>query len=208
MNKRIIFLLGATILGLGIGITLFFLKFSSSRQISYKECENAGGVIWLVDLYHPDICPACAEYRACEMAYNDYREVCPECYGPCQECQEQYSLEDSCPECYGPCQACANQYLNDFESEEERDRLCPECKACEMCREDIDGKKISCPPCLSCNACKEENKRYSDIRDVCPQVVACSECMESNFPYPDRCPEGREKIGEVSDTAIWSQCCK
>jgi hypothetical protein len=56
-------------------------------------------------------------------------------------------------------------------------------------------------------ACEEENKGYSDIRDVCPQVVACTECLENNFPCRDRCPDGKEKIGEISDAAIWFQCC-
>jgi hypothetical protein len=208
MKKRIILLLGIGFLALGIGFSVFYLKPDSSRKITFEECENAGGAAWLVDLYHPDICSSCAEYRACEIGYNDYREVCPECYAACQECQDQYSLKESCPECYGPCQACQNKYLNDFESEEERYALCPECKECEICREEIDTKKSNCPPCISCNECKEENKRYSDIRDVCPQIIPCSECKKSNFPYPDSCPDGREKIGEISDAAIWFQCCK
>ena len=65
-----------------------------------------------------------------------------------------------------------------------------------------------CSSCAEYQACEEENKGYSDIRDVCPQVAACTECLESNFPYPDRCPDGKEKIGEISDAAIWFQCCK
>ena len=119
-KKQIILLLGMGLLALGIGITFFYLKFSSSREITFEECANAGGVAWRVDLYHPDICSACAEYQTCE----------------------------------------------------------------------------------------EENKGVSDIRDVCPQVVACTECLERNFPYPATCPDGREKIGEISDAAIWFQCCK
>jgi hypothetical protein len=120
MQKRIILLLGIAFLALGIGITFLYLKFNSSREMTFEECVNAGGVAWRVDLYHPDICSSCAEYQACA----------------------------------------------------------------------------------------EENKGYSDIRDVCPQVVECTECLENNFPFPDRCPDGKEKIGEVSDAAIWFQCCK
>ena len=119
-KKQIILLLGMGLLALGIGITFFYLKFSSSREITFEECANAGGVAWRVDLYHPDICSACAEYQTCE----------------------------------------------------------------------------------------EENKGVSDIRDVCSQGVACTECLERNFPYPDTCPEGREKVGEISDAAIWFQCCR
>jgi hypothetical protein len=65
-----------------------------------------------------------------------------------------------------------------------------------------------CSSCAEYQACEEKNKGYSDIRDVCPQVTACTECIESNFSYPDRCPDGRKKIGEISDAAIWFQCCK
>jgi hypothetical protein len=120
MKKRTMLLLGIGLLALGIGLTLFYLKPDSSRKITFEECENAGGMAWRVDLYHPDICSACAAFQACE----------------------------------------------------------------------------------------EENNGYSDIRDVCPQVFACTECMKSNFPYPDKCPDGREKVGEISDAAIWFQCCK
>jgi hypothetical protein len=120
MKKQIILLLGMVFLALGVAITIFYLRFNSSREITFEECVNAGGVAWRVDLYHPDICSSCAEYRACA----------------------------------------------------------------------------------------EENKGASDIRDVCPQGFACTECTESNFPYPDKCPDGREKVGEISDAAIWFQCCK
>ena len=76
-----------------------------------------GGEAWQVDLYHRDICSACAEFRECEIEFNDYREECPECYGACQECKDQYSLYQSCPEC------------------EIRD----------SCREELNFKIISCP---------------------------------------------------------------
>jgi hypothetical protein len=207
MKKGIILLIGV-FLTLGIGFAIYYLKFDSSRKITFEACTNAGGVPWRVDLYHPDICSSCTEYRACEMEYNDLREVCPEYYGACQACQDQNSLKKSCPQCYGPCQACENKYLNDFESEEERQELCPECKACEICREELNIQRSNCPPCLSCNACREKNKRYTDIREVCPQIIPCTDCLQSNFPYPDRCPDGRKKIGEISDAAIWFQCCK
>jgi len=119
-KKQILLLLGMGLLALAIGITCVYLKFNSSREITFEECANAGGLAWRVDLYHPDICSSCADYQTCE----------------------------------------------------------------------------------------EENKGVSDIRDVCPQGVACTECLERNFPYPDTCPEGREKVGEISDAAIWFQCCK
>lgn len=114
LKKLILLLLGIGLLVIGIGLIIFFLKPDSPRQMTFKECEEVGGEAWRVDLYHPDICPACAEYRACE----------------------------------------ANQ------------------------------------------------------GDECPQDKSCAKCMEDNFPYPDRCPEGEEKIGVISDAAIWFQCCK
>jgi hypothetical protein len=208
MKKRIFLFLGIGLLVIAFGLAIFYLRPERFRRLTFAECGKAGGVSWPVDLYDPDICPACAEFRLCESEYNDFSQVCPECYGACQECQEQYSVAESCPECYGPCQECENKYLNEFESEEERFSLCPVCQECEICREDINLKKINCPACISCNECKEANKRTADIGDVCPQVDPCTECMNANFPYPDRCPDGREKIGEISDAATWFQCCR
>ena len=120
MTKKRMILLVLWILILGISFTISYRKLGSSRELSFEECEKAGGTAWLVDLYHPDICPACAEYRACE----------------------------------------------------------------------------------------EQNKGAADMRAVCPQVVPCTECLNRNSPYPDRCPDGLQKIGEISDAAIWFQCCR
>jgi len=74
-------------------------------------------------------------------------------------------------------------------------------------RVDLYNPEI-CSACAEYQTCKAENKTASDIREVCPQVNACTECVTENFPYPDRCPGGKEKIGEISDAAIWFQCCK
>jgi hypothetical protein len=114
MKKIILVLLVVGLLVFGIGFIIFFLKPDSARQMTFKECEEASGEAWRVDLFHPDICPACSEYRACE----------------------------------------------------------------------------------------------TEKGDECLQVISCTECLKNNFPYPDRCPEGRKKIGEISDAAIWFQCCK
>lgn len=65
-----------------------------------------------------------------------------------------------------------------------------------------------CPACTEYLVCEEQNKDAADIREVCPQVMACAECMDVNFPYSDTCPNGKQKIGEISDAAIWFQCCK
>ena len=115
-------LLVVLFLVISIGFTVSYLKLDpdSQRKITFEECEKAGGTAWRADPYHPDICPACAEYRACE----------------------------------------------------------------------------------------EQNQGASDIREVCPQVVPCTACLEQNFPYPDRCPDGLQKIVEISDAAIWFQCCR
>jgi hypothetical protein len=196
------------LLVLGAGLSAVYLRQDRARRMTFAECEEAGGEAWRVDLYHPDICPSCAVYEACAREVNDLRDVCPECYGPCQECQERYSVQESCPACYGPCQDCQNEYLHVFESEEGRYRLCPACKACDVCREEVEANRVACPLCVSCETCREENRRYTAIREVCPQVVACGACMERNFRYPDMCPGGREKLGEISDAAIWFLCCR
>jgi hypothetical protein len=120
MKKRIFLFLAIGVLALGIGFAIFSLMPDNSRTLTFEKCENAGGTAWAVNLYHPDICPSCAEYQVCE----------------------------------------------------------------------------------------EQNNGYSDIRKVCPQVIPCTECMETNFPYSDACPDGREKVGEISDAATWFQCCK
>ena len=122
-KKRMILLaILLLVVSAGIVFTVSYLKLKSDshRKLTLEECETAGGKAWAVELYHPDICPACAEYAACA----------------------------------------------------------------------------------------EENRGYSDIREACPVVNPCAECMERNFPYPDRCPDGLQKIGEISDAAIWFQCCK
>jgi len=71
MKKRIVMIIGIGFLGLGIGFTIFHLTSYSTRKITFEECEHAGGTAWLVDLYHPDICSACAEYQECLKEYND-----------------------------------------------------------------------------------------------------------------------------------------
>lgn len=122
MTKQRIILLVIGVLVVGIGFSIYYLKLKSdsSRKLTFEECENAGGKAWAVELYHPDICPACATFQACQ----------------------------------------------------------------------------------------EENKAASDLREACPQVNACTACLDKNFPYPDRCPDGLQKIGEISDAEIWFQCCK
>ena len=120
MTKKRMILLGLCLLVLSIGFTIFYLQSRGSRKITFEDCENAGGTAWAVDLYDPDICPDCAEYRVCE----------------------------------------------------------------------------------------QKNRAVSDIREACPQVNACVECMNRNSFYPDRCPGGLQKIGEISDAAIWFQCCR
>lgn len=207
-KRRLAIFTGLGILALTLTFTIIYIRQNKSQEITFADCEKMGGVAWQVDLYHPEICSSCAEYRECEIEYNDLSEECPECYGACQECQDKFSLYESCPECYGPCQACQNKYLNEFENTEERYKLCPECEVCDSCREELNFNIINCPPCISCNECKEDNKKYTNISDVCPQILPCAECMKRTGTYPDKCPDGRKKIGEISDAAIWFQCCK
>ncbi|MCD4672370.1 MAG: hypothetical protein K8R77_06890 [Anaerolineaceae bacterium] len=206
-KKRLLIISSVILLTLALIFTVLHLR-RPAQWLTFAECEEKGGGAWPVDLYHSDICPACAAYRECESVYNDYSETCPECYGACPECQAQYSLHESCPECYEPCQNCQNKYLNNFKSDEERYQLCPDCKVCDSCREELNTKIINCPACISCNECKEENKKCDDISEVCPDVFPCAECMEEMGMYPDKCPGGMEKLGNISDAAMWVQCCK
>ena len=120
MKKLLILIIGMVVFIIGIGIVFFSSRLNSSRKLTFEECQNAGGAAWVVDLYHPDICPSCAEYFACE----------------------------------------------------------------------------------------QENSGAPDIREVCPQAFACTDCLSKNFPYPNKCPDGKKKIGEISDAETWFQCCK
>ena len=160
MTKRRIGVISVlAIVVLGLVFTISRIRQGRPPEMTFAACEQMGGVAWMVDLGHPDICPSCAEYRECEAEYSDYSDVCPDCYGPCQECQDEHSLQASCPECYGPCQACQNEYHNQFENEEERYELCPECEVCNTCREELNVDIMSCPACVSCDECKEENRK-------------------------------------------------
>lgn len=206
-KKRLILILGFILLILALVFTFLHLH-RQAQWLTFAKCEEKGGAAWPVDLYHPDICPACASYRECEGKYTDYQEECPMCYAPCLECREQYSVLESCPQCSGSCRECENKYLHDFKDEEERYRLCPDCKVCEDCRKEIETGMMNCPPCIACNACKEENKKYDDIRNVCPDIIPCSACIEETGRYPDKCPEGKTRLGNISDAAIWFLCCK
>lgn len=59
-----------------------------------------------------------------------------------------------------------------------------------------------CPDCQSYVACITDSGNPD-----CAPNQACAECLEVNFPYPDRCPGQAEKLGEISDAAIWFLCC-
>lgn len=206
-RKRLILFLVIGVLVLGVGYAVLYMR-NKPRMFTFEECESMGGEAWLVDIYHPDICPACAEYRACELVYNDYSEVCPECYEACPACQDSYPYDSCHEDYYDSCRNCENEYLHDFEDDEEKYRLCPTCEDYKNCREEITSKRKNCPPCIACEECKEKNKKYTDIGEVCPQVTPCGECMSDNFPYPDQCPGGKESVGEISDAATWFLCCK
>lgn len=65
-----------------------------------------------------------------------------------------------------------------------------------------------CSSCADYQECRQQNQGISDIRQVCPQVVACTECQDRSFPYPNKCPGGKDKIGEITDAEIWFQCCQ
>ncbi|MFC2055686.1 hypothetical protein ACFLV7_15525 [Chloroflexota bacterium] len=88
-KRRIAIFTGLGILALTLTFTAIYRQQNKSQEITFAECEKMGAKAWQVDLYHPEICSSCAEYRECEIEYNDYHEACPECYGACQECQDK-----------------------------------------------------------------------------------------------------------------------
>lgn len=206
-KNRVLIIAAVTLLVLTLVFTAIYFH-RRAQWLTFNKCEKRGGTAWAVDLFHPDICPACAVYRQCESYYNDYTNECPVCYGPCQECQAHYNWLESCPQCNTTCRECENQHLHDFKDEEERFRLCPDCQVCDECREEINEKIRACQPCIECEQCKEANKKYEDIQEVCPEIFPCMDCMEEMGLYPDKCPGGMAKIGNISDAAMWFMCCK
>jgi hypothetical protein len=71
-----------------------------STKVTFAACEQAGGQIWRVDLFDPDVCPTCAEYADCLEEHpqaEDIRQVCPSTI-PCGECMEaNFPYPDRCP---------------------------------------------------------------------------------------------------------------
>ena len=161
MTKRRIGVISVlAIVVLGLVFTISRIRQGRPPEMTFAACEQMGGVAWMVDLGHPDICPSCAEYRECEAEYSDYSDVCPEC------------------------------------------------EVCNTCREELNVDIMSCPACVSCDECKEENRKTTLISDVCPQFYSCNECMERNGPFPDKCPDGKRNVGQITDAATWFQCCQ
>ena len=126
-KKGILLFAGLGILALIIGFAIGYQVQSRLEWITFEACANAGGEAWQVDIYHPDICPACAEYQACEHAYNDYREVCPECYEACPECT-------SCIECKQE-----NKKYTDIRE------VCPQILTCTECQKENFPYPDKCP---------------------------------------------------------------
>lgn len=120
MKTRRVVILILSIVVVAIGLVIAYVERFRASRLTFAQCADAGGMAWAVDLYHPDVCAACAEVRACE----------------------------------------------------------------------------------------EERRGAADQPAACPQAVACAACLEANFPYPKTCPDGREKVGEISDAAIWFLCCR
>jgi hypothetical protein len=60
-----------------------------------------------------------------------------------------------------------------------------------------------CPACQAYLSCSIDSGNPD-----CIPTQACAECLEANFPYPARCPGSAEKLGEISDAAIWFLCCE
>jgi len=61
-----------------------------------------------------------------------------------------------------------------------------------------------CPTCKTCYNCGEDSQDFTN----CPNCESCFTCMEENQPYSEKCLDGMKKIAEISDAAIWFQCCK
>lgn len=65
-----------------------------------------------------------------------------------------------------------------------------------------------CPECVEYYDCYEKYQNVYNLEKFCPSLKDCEKCMENNFPYPQACPDQNEKIGDISDAAIWFICCK
>jgi hypothetical protein len=65
-----------------------------------------------------------------------------------------------------------------------------------------------CPACSDFYECTRKYADHAKIEKLCPIEVDFQECKGNNFSYPDKCIDGKEKIAENPDAAIWFQCCK
>lgn len=194
------------------GAAVFFCEelAQAEETMTFAQCEEAGGIAWRVDSLHPDICPECSEYYRCFYQYGDYSGVCPECGAPCEACRNRVkqSLQENYKHNYLQCQKCKTSHGHQFESDEEKNKLCPQCQDYEVKRDRLVQEIQNCPPCLACKKCQDE--KYEELKRECPSMShECAQCsMEDNSPYSDICPGGKKKIAEISDAAISFQCCK
>src|SRR3989339_1082280 len=105
----IIFILIAT-------MAVFTLQYKNqSKSMTFAECEEIGGAVWLVNPYHPDLCPSCSDYYQCNNKYGDIGHYCQEQIGPEWSKNELYKkcvddildeLEKACPEVTIQCANC------------------------------------------------------------------------------------------------------
>ena len=148
MKKALLFIL---IFVAVVAIAVFTWQYQNQpKRMTFAECEETGGTVWLPNPFHPDICPSCTNSYQCRNKYGDLGHYCQEQLGPEWSKNESYKK-------------CVDNLLGELDSE------CP---------------KIS-TQCEDCVASK-----YTDSR------------------YLDECSSGMQKIGEISDSATWHQCCK
>lgn len=86
-------------------IILFFLVISLLflwknrllvKRITFAECKEIGGTSWIVDKFHPDICPACGSCSGYSNSLKNFTS-CPQ-YESCMECvRKNDPYPDKCP---------------------------------------------------------------------------------------------------------------
>jgi len=66
------------------------------KRMTFAECEEIGGIVWEVNVFHPDICPTCKSCYECGANSQNFTN-CLNC-DTCFECMKENSpYSDKCP---------------------------------------------------------------------------------------------------------------
>lgn len=82
------------------GLIFTLILLNTPQKITFAECESIGGEPWLVNLYHPDICPQCTNYFDCLEKKENAGNTNMVCYAEedCGQCIEKnFPYPEKCP---------------------------------------------------------------------------------------------------------------